>query len=105
MIIRLQTCNCARCRGRATVCMDAFKWMGKCNEAEHAKQDLLNFFERLPALVKGALNAADVNVCSFCAEIWVEQYGAVRAAQLITNTRFIPGSETVAITGLKEGTK
>lgn len=107
MIIRLACCPCERCRGRATVCTNAFKWMGKHSAdhvGDHAKLDLLTYFEHLPANVKDALNGADVNVCSYCAEIWVGIYGAARAVQLIANTRFIPGSDTVAITGLmKEG--
>ena len=91
-LIWLSTCSCTHCKGRAAVCMDSFNWLGKRNAdhaLRHAKEDLLTYFERLPAQVRDALNQADVNVCSWCAEIWVSDYGVAKAASLIRDVRFI----------------
>jgi hypothetical protein len=34
-------------------------------------------------VVRDALNRSDVNVRSWCAEIWVDRYGAAKAAELV----------------------
>jgi len=97
-LIRLSTCACEHCKGRAAVCMDAFNWLGRrdANHAlRHAKEDLLTYFERLPAQVRDALNQADVNVCSWCAEIWVDQHGAAKAARLIRDVRYIDATRAI----------
>ena len=78
--------------------MDAFNWLGRrdANHAlRHAKEDLLTYFERLPAQVRDALNQADVNVCSWCAEIWVDQHGAAKAARLIRDVRYIDATRAI----------
>jgi hypothetical protein len=61
----------------------------------HVKEDLLGYFDRLAVEVKDALNQSDVNVCSWCAEIWVAQYGAAKAARLIRNVRFVDDTRAV----------
>src|SRR5262249_24070082 len=97
-LIWLHTCGCARCKGRAAVCMAAFTWVDKRdpNHAlRHAKEDLLGYFDRLPAEVKDALNQSDVNVCAWCAEIWVDQYGAAKAARLIRDVTFVDDTRAV----------
>jgi hypothetical protein len=79
--------------------MAAFEWVDKRdpNHAlRHAKEDLLHYFDRLPAHIKDALNTADVNTCAWCAEIWVGNYGAEKAVRLIRDVRFI--DDTRAIT-------
>jgi hypothetical protein len=91
-LIHLQTCSCEHCKGRAAVCMDGFNWIdrGAPNHSlAHAKEDMNRYFDGLPASIKDALNVADVNVCAWCAQIWVAKYGATRAAQLIRDVRFI----------------
>ena len=78
--------------------MQAFEWVDKRdpNHAiRHAKEDLLTYFDRLPPLIKEALLVADVNVCSWCAEIWVSRYGEAKAAQLIRDARFIDDTNAV----------
>ena len=97
-VIWLSTCGCEHCKGRAAVCTDAFEWMGRRdpNHAlQHAREDLLGYFDRLPAQVKDALKKANVNVCSYCAEIWVGQYGAAKTARLIRDVRFIDDTRAV----------
>jgi hypothetical protein len=97
-LIHLSTCTCTLCKGRASVCMQAFSWIDRRDPAHaiaHAKEDLLSYFDRLPPLVKQALLVADVNVCSWCAEIWVDRFGAEKAAQLIRGTRFIDDANAV----------
>ena len=91
-LISLSTCGCAHCKGRAAVCMDGFEWVDKRDPHHahrHAKEDLLGYFDRLPVPVKAALNRSAVNVCSWRAELWVEQYGAAKAVKLIRDVRFI----------------
>ena len=98
-VIWLQTCGCSHCKGRAAVCMDAFEWVDKRDPAHarrHAQEDLLTYFDRLPLKVKEALLTADVNVCSWCAEIWAQQYGVAKTAQLVGDVRYI--DDTRAIT-------
>ena len=89
--IHLSTCGCKICKGRAAVCIAGFGWLKRddpLHALEHARKDLLRYFDRLPTSVKDALNAADVNVCSWCAQIWVDEYGAFKAVQLIRDVRF-----------------
>jgi hypothetical protein len=96
--IWLQTCGCALCKGRAAVCTAGFNWIdrGDPNHAlHHAQEDLLDYFDWLPIEVQDALNRADVNVCSWCAEIWVAQYGAAIAAELIRNVVFVDDTRAV----------
>jgi len=84
--------------------MDGFNWVDKRDPRHahrHAKEDLLGYFDRLPAQVKDALNKSDVNVCSWCAEIWVEEYGVAKAARLIRDVRYIDA--TRAITPIRLG--
>jgi hypothetical protein len=54
-----------------------------------------SYCDRLPAEVKDALNQSDVNVCSWCAEIWVAEYGAATAVELIRNVRFVDDAQAV----------
>ena len=78
--------------------MDAFEWVDKRDPAHslrHAQEDLLTYFDRLPQEIKAALLSADVNVCSWCAEIWAEQYGAAKAARLIRDARHIDDTRAV----------
>jgi hypothetical protein len=91
-LIWLSTCSCDHCKGRAAVCTAAFRWIDRRDPdhvPRHAKEDLFGYFDRLPAEVKDALNQAEVNVCSCCAELWMDQYGAGEAAGLICDFRFI----------------
>jgi hypothetical protein len=72
--------------------MDAFEWVDKRDPAHarrHAQEDLLHYFDRLPPQIKAALLSADVNVCSWCAEIWTEQYGVAKAARLVRDVRYL----------------
>src|SRR6516164_9763054 len=91
-LIWLETCSCEHCLGRAAVCTAGFNWIDRDDPNHalaHAQEDLLCYFDRLPPVVQNALNQADTNVCSWCAEIWVRQYGAQVAAQLIRDARFV----------------
>jgi hypothetical protein len=65
----------------------------------HAQEDLLIYFDHLPAEVQNVLNQAGVNVCSWCAGIWVEQYGAQAAVQLIRDVRFVDTGRAVTPVG------
>ena len=90
--IWLHTCGCGLCKGRAAVCMAGFGWIdweNSLHALQHAREDMLKYFDRLPLSIKNALNASDVNVCSWCAEIWVNRYGAFKAAKLIRDVRFV----------------
>ena len=80
--------------------MDAFEWLGRGpNHAlRHAKEDLLTYFDRLPAQVQDALNKADVNVCSYCAQIWTDSYGVAKAVRLIRDVRFIDATRAITPT-------
>ena len=101
-VIWLQTCGCTHCKGRAAVCIASFDWVDRRdpNHAlRHAQEDLLHYFDRLPPQVKDALNTSDVNVCSWCAEIWASQYGVTKAAQLIGDVRFIDDTRAVTPIG------
>jgi hypothetical protein len=78
--------------------MDAFDWVDKRDPAHslrHAQEDLLKYFDRLPPQVKEALLGADVNVCSWCAEIWVDRHGAAKAARLIRDVRYIDATRAI----------
>jgi hypothetical protein len=78
--------------------MAAFDWIDRSKSDHvlaHAQEDLLDYFDRLPAEVKAALAEADVNVCSWCAEIWIRNYGAASAAQIIRAVRFIDDMHAV----------
>ena len=91
-LIELSTCDCPHCKGRAAVCMAAFDWIDRSKSDHvlaHAQEDLLDYFDRLPTEVRAALTEADVNVCSYCAEIWIKRYGAASAAQIIRAVRFV----------------
>ena len=97
-VIWLQTCACSHCKGRAAVCMDSFAWIDRRDPAHslrHAREDLLTYYDRLPRQVKEALLVADVNVCSWCAEIWTDQYGSAKAVQLIRDVRFINATRAI----------
>ena len=97
-LMELHTCNCPHCKGRASVCMNCFDWVDKKDPnhtLRHAQEDLLTYFDRLPAEVKAALAEADVNVCSWCADIWIMNYGAASAAQIIRAVRFIDDTHAV----------
>jgi hypothetical protein len=96
--IELRTCDCSHCKGRAAVCMDAFDWVDKSDlrhALRHAQEDLLSYFDRLPAEVKAALTEADVNVCSWCAAIWADSYGAANAARIIRAVRFVDDTRAI----------
>ena len=91
-LIHLHTCACSHCKGRGAVCMDGFDWVDKRDPAHalrHAKEDLLVWFDRLPRQIKAALLTADVNTCSWCAEIWANRYGVAKAVQLIRDVRYV----------------
>jgi hypothetical protein len=78
--------------------MAAFTWVDKRDpnhDLRHAKEDLLGYFDRLPAEVKDALNQSSVNVCAWCAEIWVDEYGAATAARLIRDVTFVDDTRAV----------
>jgi hypothetical protein len=81
--------------------MDAFDWVDKRDPRHalrHAQEDLLQYFDRLPKAVKAALNGASVNICSWCAEIWVDRYGSAEAVRLIRRARFIDDTRAVTRT-------
>jgi hypothetical protein len=85
-VIWLQTCTCPDCLGKGAACMDGFNWLGRPkpdHAQQHAQADLLEYFDRLPAEIQDALNGAAVNVCSWCAEIWLSGYGTAAAVELI----------------------
>jgi hypothetical protein len=95
-MIWLRTCTCPDCLGKGAACMDGFNWLGrpKSDHAQqHAQADLLEYFDRLPAEIQDALNGAAVNVCSWCAEIWLKKYGAPAAVELVRNARFVGEAE------------
>jgi hypothetical protein len=96
--IWLHTCSCAHCKGRAAVCMAAFMWVNQRDPdhaLRHAREDLLHYFDRLPIEVQDALNQCDVNICSWCAEIWVKSYGTALAVELIRNANFVEDTQAV----------
>jgi hypothetical protein len=93
-----ETCGCEHCKGRAAVCEVGFSWLDRRspNHAlQHAQEDF-RYFERLPAVVQAALCDADVNVCAWCAETLIGQYGAPETARLIGDVRFISATRAVA---------
>ena len=97
-VIWLYGCGCPTCRGRAGVCMDAFDWLDKSapdHALSHAQADLVEYFDRLPTPIKDALHRSDVNVCAWCASIWVERYGVAMAARLIGDVRYIDDGRAV----------
>ena len=112
-VIWLYGCGCPTCRGRAGVCMDAFDWLDKSapdHALSHAQADLVEYFDRLPLPIKDALHRSDVNVCAWCASIWVARYGVAMAARLIGDVRYLDDTRAVtplegwgAITGRSEG--
>ena len=98
-LIHLHTCACSHCKGRGAVCMDAFDWVDKRDPAHalrHAREDLNDYFDGLPAPIKDALNKSDVNVCSWCAQIWTGRYGIAKAVQLIRDVRYIDADHAIA---------
>ena len=62
----------------------------------HAQEDLIRYFDQLPQTIKAALHRSDVNVCAWCASIWVKRYGAAMAARLVGDVRYI--DDTCAVT-------
>ena len=101
-LIWLYSCRCTTCRGRAGVCMDAFNWIDKSapdHALHHAQEDLIRYFDQLPQTIKAALHRSDVNVCAWCASIWVKRYGAAMAARLVGDVRYI--DDTCAVTPLE----
>ena len=101
-LIWLHTCGCAHCKGRAAVCTAGFSWMDRRDPRHawrHAREDLLDYFDRLPLEVRDALNRSDTNVCSWCAEIWLQAHGAAAAVALIRNVRFVDDARAVTCAG------
>jgi hypothetical protein len=91
-LIRLRGCACPWCLGKAAMCMAGFTWLGKPapdHAQQHAKADMLKYFDRLPAEIRNALNGSAVNLCSWCVEIWVRGYGIEAAVELVQNARFV----------------
>jgi hypothetical protein len=83
--------------------MAAFGWLDRRDPDHalgHAKEDLLTYFDELPAPIKDALNVAPLNICSWCAQIWVSQYGVAEATRLIGSARFVDAAlaATVRVT-------
>jgi hypothetical protein len=103
-VIWLSTCGCDHCKGRGAVCTNAFSWLysgDSSHVAAHARADFFGIgtvhdgFDKLPAVVRDALNASNVNVCSRCASGWVRDYGAAKAVRLIRDVRVIDDTRAV----------
>jgi hypothetical protein len=97
-VIRLHSCSCSCCKGRGAVCMAAFDWVERDDNhaMRHAQEDMLKYFDRLPEPIKEALMEADVNVCSWCAEIWVDQYGIADTTRLIRSVKYTDDTHAYA---------
>jgi hypothetical protein len=56
---------------------------------------MLDHFDRLSPEIQKALNSAPVNVCSYCVENWVLEYGAEVTVELIEQARFVDDTRAV----------
>ncbi len=103
--IWLHICSCKGCRGRGAACMNAFTWLnrGADHILQHAKEDMLDHFDGLSPEIQKALNSAPVNVCSYCVENWVVEYGAEVTVELIEQARFV--DDTRAVTHVDDWAK
>jgi hypothetical protein len=84
------------------VCTAGFNWIerGDPNHAlAHAQEDLLHYFDRLPPVIQNALNQADTNVCSWCADLWLQEFGERLPVQLIRDVRFVDAGRAVTPIG------
>jgi len=57
---------------------------------------MLDHFDGLPPDIQTALKSARLNVCSYCVENWLREYGAKVTVELIEEARFV--DETRAVT-------
>jgi hypothetical protein len=58
-LIKLSTCSCSICKGRAAVCMEGFSWVDRRDpnhHQRHAQEDLLKYLRQAP--ITGPAGAA-----------------------------------------------